>query len=302
MLIQYKRFNFRESTLDIIEQTNDFIDEFSAEGYTPTVRQVYYQFISHDLLPNTEASYNKLQNIITKGRMAGLISWTSIEDRNRTCNTYSYNECEKEAVRGIEYHINVDFWERQDVYIEAWIEKDALINIIQRPCREYDVPYMACKGYLSASEAWRAGRRFERKKDEGKHCILLHLGDHDPSGIDMTRDNAERLELFSQFSGVEVERLALNMDQIEQYKPPPNPAKLTDKRAAGYIRDHGNKSWELDALKPKVIASLVEKNIRSYIDFERWDECIELENEKRELLEKVHGHWDEDVKEYLQSL
>lgn len=301
MKIQYKHFNFRDETLNIIEQANEFIANFDAEGYTPTLRQIYYQFIGHDLLPNTERSYNRLQSIITNGRLAGLISWTSVEDRNRTCRTWSYNEDELEAVRGIEYHISVDFWARQDFYLEAWIEKDALINILERPCRQYDVPHMACKGYLSASEAWRAGRRFKRKADEGKKCILLHLGDHDPSGIDMTRDNAERLEMFGEYANVEVKRLALNMDQIEEYQPPPNPAKTTDSRATGYIDKYGTRSWELDALKPRVISNLVETEINKYIDHDLWDECVELETEKRAILEKVHDNWDE-VRPFLEEL
>jgi hypothetical protein len=156
---------------------------------------------------------------------------------------------------------------------------------------------MACKGYLSASEAWRSGQRFEAMADEGRVCVLIHLGDHDPSGIDMTRDNSERLELFAG-QGVEVRRIALNMDQVRQYNPPPNPAKLTDKRADQYIRIHGDKSWELDALQPNIIEKLVEDEIRSMVDFEVWDETQEREREGRKALAELHHRWD-DVRAFL---
>ena len=112
------------------------------------------------------------------------------------------------------------------------------------------MPYMACKGNLSASEAWRAGQRFERAAEAGKDLVLFHLGDQDPSGVDMTRDNGDRVELYSSGQFVDVRRLALNMDQVEEYSPPPNPVKLTDSRAEGYVAQFGTSSWELDALEP----------------------------------------------------
>ena len=115
---------------------------------------------------------------------------------------------------------------------------------------------MACKGYLSASEAWRAGLRFQRAIDRGKRPVLLHLGDHDPSGIDMTRDNGDRLGEFV-LQGVEVRRIALNMDQVQEHNPPPNPAKEDDSRFRGYRELYGEESWELDALRQNTIGDII---------------------------------------------
>lgn len=55
-------------------------------------------------------------------------------------------------------------------------------------------------------------------------------------------------------ASVEVRRLALNMEQVRKYDPPPNPAKVTDSRFAAYCDQFGDESWELDALSPKVVA------------------------------------------------
>jgi DNA repair exonuclease SbcCD nuclease subunit len=77
----------------------------------------------------------------------------------------------------------------------------------------------------------------------------------------MTRDIRDRLELFASghlgwtdANRISVERIALNWDQVEQYSPPPNPAKLTDSRGAGYVACTATSSWELDALEPTVLA------------------------------------------------
>ena len=130
----------------------------------------------------------------------------------------------------------------------AWRHRDV--------CNEFRLPYFACRGNNSESEQYKAGKRFEAHLANGLTPVVLHLGDHDPNGLDMTRDNRDRLAMFAR-QGVEVRRLALNMDQIERYRPPPNPAKETDTRYAAYAKQFGRECWELDALVPTVIANLI---------------------------------------------
>lgn len=293
--IQYQEFNFRQARLDMIDTANEIIEAYQADGYTLTLRQLYYQFVSRDLIPNNDKEYNKLGNLIADARMAGLISWRAIEDRGRGIRPWLIQEDEREVLSGIEHGFALDFWERQNAYVEVWVEKDALASVIERPCRRYRVPYMPCKGYLSASEAWRSGRRFKRMSAEGRRCVLIHLGDHDPSGIDMTRDNGERASLFAEVAQgeIEVRRIALNMDQVEQHRPPPNPAKITDSRAADYIARFGNTSWELDALEPRVIDQLITGEISSIIDPDLWNETDREETERQQMLAQFHERFDE---------
>lgn len=289
---RFKGHNFRQDSLNTIEQANQIIEEFEADGFTLTLRQLYYQFISKDLFPNTEQSYKRLGKLITKAREAGLVDWTAIEDRGRGGKTFYCEEDIYQLFEGMETFISFDMWAKQDHYVEVWVEKDALVNVVGRACDRYKVPYMACKGYLSASEAYRAGQRFDRARSHGKNCILIHLGDHDPSGMDMTRDNGNRLELFSR-GDVEVKRIGLNMDQIEEYGPPPNPAKFEDPRASGYIEQYGQVSWELDALRPQVIDDLITENLRPLIDFDVWDEMKDDEELIRKKIRRLPGLTDE---------
>lgn len=300
MRIAYQELNIGAKRLDIIETANTIIDDYRAQGYILTLRQLYYQFVSRALIENTERSYKNLGSAINDGRVAGLIDWEGIEDRGRAVSNWLIEEDEQEVLRDIEYRFALDFWERQNAYVEVWVEKDALSSVIERPCRKRRVPYMACKGYLSASEAWRSGQRFERMADEGRRCVLIHLGDHDPSGIDMTRDNGERVELFSNASPVEVRRIALNRDQVDRYRPPENPAKVTDSRAADYIARHGDKSWELDALEPSVLERLIEDEIETLVDEKVWHQTREEEKERRAVLSAMHDRY-EDIAEFLRG-
>ncbi len=289
--------SFRPDTQAVIDQADAIIREYQADGYTLTLRQLYSQFVSRDLSPNKDKEYKRLGNIITDARMAGLISWDAIEDRGRGKKGWLIEEDIDEILADLPYGYASDMWADQDRYIEVWVEKDALSSVIEKAVRPFRVGYMACKGYLSASEAYRAGKRMEDAISNGKSPLVIHLGDHDPSGLDMTRDNRERLELFS-WDDVEVQRIALNRDQIDEFNPPPNPTKITDSRASGYIDEHGYTSWELDALPPNALVELIKAAIEPHIDPDPWEEALKRERYHRSLLRGVRERWS-DIEDLL---
>jgi hypothetical protein len=120
---------------------------------------------------------------------------------------------------------------------------------------------------------------------------VLHLADHDPNGIDMTRDIRERLALYARHP-IEVRRIGLNKDQVERYRPPPNFAKDTDTRAERYKEMMGtDECWELDALSPTVIAELIRGEIESMIDATEWDKAVSNEERGRKQLLAVAANW-----------
>lgn len=119
----------------------------------------------------------------------------------------------------------------------------------------------------------------------------------------MTRDIIDRLEMFLEphWDGtLEVERIALNMNQVRQYGPPPNPAKPTDSRYEHYKRTYGENCWELDALNPQVIDKLITDKILKYREDEAWDFVVNQETIHRTLLSDCANRWDE-VKKFLQA-
>ena len=192
-------------------------------------------------------------------------------------------------------HFKNDPWVNQPNYVEVWIEKEALVGVIERPCRRWRVPYFACKGYVSASEMYDAAQRLAGFAETGQHVTVIHLGDHDPSGTQMTENIAERLALLSrEIEGIEVNRIALTMEQINHYAPPPNPAKETDSRYRSYCATYNTKSsWELDSMQPSVIDALVEEEIRLLVDHDLWDRDIAAEKEPYRLLMETGKRWPE---------
>lgn len=298
MKIQYVEHRFTYANRQLVDLAERIIKEYTAKGYNLTLRQVYYQLVARDIIPNNERSYDRLGELISNARLAGLISWKAIEDRTRNLRGASHWESPGSVIRSAASSYNMDKWVGQEYRVEVWVEKDALVDVVGRACAALDLNYFSCRGYVSQSEMWAASQRLNEYADDGQQPVIIHLGDHDPSGIDMSRDIQDRLAIFE--SEPIFRRVALNMDQVRQYNPPPNPAKVTDSRAKGYMAEYGAESWELDALQPEVINALITETATEYLDRDMFDAIVAEQEIDRDLLQRVARRWD-DVVEYIET-
>lgn len=300
----FKEYKFTPRILQRIALANSILADLARQGYSISLRQLYYQLVSKGDIPNSQKEYKKLGDTLSKARLAGLVDWSALEDRGRYLRGADGSHDDAAdyfSQTGDGYFIK--WWEGQENYVEVWVEKDALIGVVERPCNRHRVHHFSCRGYSSQSEQYDAGKRFARHEADGRTCHILHLGDHDPSGIDMTRDNDERIAMFSGIE-VNVHRIALNMPQVEELNPPPNPAKLTDSRVGGYIAKYGRQSWELDALPPAYIDKLIDQHIRALIDTDLMDQRKQQEREEQAEVRAVAqaiGSNYEQVTRYLRD-
>jgi len=306
----YIKKRFSRSSLAIIESSNAIIEEYMEQGYDLTLRQIYYQHVARDSFPedrkfkwtgskwvrdpkgtkNADPNYKWLGSIINDARLAGLIDWKAIVDRTRNFKSLSHWESPADILRSAAESYGIDTRIDQHDYVEVWVEKDALVGVIEQACDPLDVGYMSCRGFVSQSEMHAAALRFIKKEWLQEGAFLIHLGDHDPSGIDMTRDIQDRLKMFG--SSVEVERIALTMDQIDEYQPPPNPAKTTDSRYASYRDVYGDDSWELDALDPRVLTELITRSVGSHTQDEKRRKRIREQERDRKKIMKLAITWE----------
>ncbi len=267
---------------------NEIIEEYAEQGYKLTLRQLYYQLVSRDIVPNSKKEYAKLSSLLVKGRMAGVVDWNAIEDRIRVPFLPYWVHDIEDAIDDTIRQYRLNRQDGQEVYIELWVEKDALSGVLKRITSHYHINLMVNRGYSSCTAMYDAYNRLRRYEDDGIKTFILYLGDHDPSGLDMVRDIKERLEEFG--VSPEVRHVGLTQKQIKVYKPPPNPAKVTDPRAKQYMYKFGNTSWEVDALKPEVLHRLIKDNVEQLIDMDLFNEQLEKEqDDKKELKELYEG-------------
>jgi len=275
---------FLKKSLALITQVNDIIADYEAQGYSLTLRQVYYQLVSRNVIENSEKSYDNLGVLICNGRLGGLIDWGAIEDRTRELHQFIHWDNPNERIQSAARSYRIDLWQDQDCYVETWVEKEALADVVATAADRYDVPSFACKGYPSVTAMYDAAHRMNLRRD--RHCVILYLGDHDPSGTDMSGNVERQMRTFR--VDVEVRRIALNMSQIEKYNPPPQPAKKSDRRTPAYIEKYGiATSWELDALEPAVLDELISENILSYLDVGKYEQMEIRQAEERERIYRI---------------
>lgn len=278
-----------------LSQINQIIEEYNLQGYRLTLRQLYYQLVSRDVIPNNDKEYAKLSTLLTKGRMGGVVDWDAIEDRIRVPKHTYFNHDIEDAISDAEKNYRLDRMEDQDNYIELWVEKDALSNVLQRKTSYYHVRLMVNRGYSSTTAIYDSYNRIRRQIENNKVANILYLGDHDPSGLDMVRDIQDRLvimlkahideDLISQY--LRIHHIGLTSEQIQEHNPPPNPTKVQDPRADWYISLHGHTCWEVDALNPGVLHEIIDSKVKELIDEQRFEAKLKQEEIDKDILKQI---------------
>jgi len=298
--IKFREIRMGKANKERLDTINGIIEEYQADGYVLTLRQLYYQLVSRDIIPNKQSEYSKLSTLLKEGRMAGIVDWDAIEDRLRKPDKPSSFDSPQDILEACINQYELPRMEGQDIYLEVWVEKDALSGVLKRVTEKYHVPILVNRGYSSASAMYDSFMRFVRNGAYKERPVkVLYLGDYDPSGLDMIRDIRERTIEFQegyndgtlveqmQFS---VEPIALTREQIEQYNPPPNPAKVTDPRAKDFIKKHGRTSWEVDALSPEVLNALLRDAILENIDENIYLDIVNREDADKDKLRSLVDH------------
>ena len=266
------------------------IQEYLAEGYKLTVRQLFYQMVGRGLIENDQKEYRKISSLVTIGRMGGLIDFQAIEDRVRVPRLPYFCTGPDDAIEDTIASYRLDRQEGQEWYTEVWSEKDALSGLLYDITRKYHVHLVINRGYSSCSAMYEAYRRFgEAIAHRGQKGQIIYLGDHDPSGKDMIRDIRERLNEFGVGKFIDVTPVALTMEQIEKYDPPPYFAKIKDPRARGYIEQFGDVAWEVDALTPQVLKKVLEDAVTERMDLDLYGDRLEQEEKDIQRLSLLNN-------------
>ncbi len=271
----------------LLTDINEVIKRYSEMGYKLTLRQLYYRLVSQNTVANEVKSYDRLSHVLTEGRMGGLVDWSAIEDRIRVPNLPYFNDDVEDAIQAAHDLYRLDRQVGQDNYIELWVEKDAISNVLKIKTHHYGIRLMVNRGYSSTTAMYDAYNRIQRAIKEGQQAHILYLGDHDPSGKQMCdEDIPNRLnEAFG--TDVIVKPIAITMPQVQIYEPPPNPAKLSDPRAKWYIEQFGDTCFEVDALEPEVLHEIIEKEVEELMDMDKFNKILEQEEVDKDELSQL---------------
>ncbi len=253
----------------------------AAEYRRMSVRQLYYQLVSRGL-PKTEAAYKRVCDAAAQLRLDGSLDYRKIADGSRTRRPVFQHGNLGAALETAHDLYRRNYWLDQPRAVEVWCEKDALSGVIQPVCDRWGVTYVATRGFPSLTLRYESAMAL---RESGKPTKVYYFGDHDASGRAISA-NLEG-ELRQHGADVRVVRIALEPEQIADYRLPTRPGKHSDSRQAKFAATYGAASVELDALPPSVLEWLVEEAITREVDHARWAEAERVERLERETLASI---------------
>ncbi|RLI61344.1 MAG: hypothetical protein DRO67_08115 [Candidatus Asgardarchaeum californiense] len=268
-----------------------YVDDILSQYPMPlTLRQIFYRLIADYNYPNKSSAYAQLSKQLVKARERGDIDETRIEDRSRSFiggdngfdDLDDFLQCQIDNFLFSPNEYSRKMWSEQPEFVIVWVEKDALSRVISVTASKYRVITAPSRGYASYSYI----REAIKILPDDKEITILHFADHDPSGLDMTRDLYNRFNDYAS-RRIEVERIALSYDQIRQYNLAPNPTKSADPRHRTYVSQFGNQCWELDAVEPNELQRLVKRSIVKHINPRIWNSNLSKQEQEREKLRRI---------------
>src|SRR3989344_3933701 len=265
---------------NILREVSNILVEL---GIQVTVRQLYYQLVSKQVIENTINSYKNFDRILTKARKEQLIDDSNIVDTSKPILIPSTWININEFLQDVSNAYRKSVWNTQDNHIEIWLEKDALRSVFQPITDKYDVALVIGKGYQSYTNLKETSHRIQ----ENKELNICYFGDFDPTGLDIERNISSTLiELNTKHN---IRRIALTKEQIEKYDIPPQPTKVSDTRTAKHKELHGDIAVELDALDPRILTKLIEDTIISFLDINKYNTTKQQEKKEQETIKKLIG-------------
>ncbi len=249
-----------------------------AEHQPMTLRQVFYQLVSRQVVENSRSSYQSLSKALVAARREGLIPWEWIEDRLRQPRPVAMWDDLADLAKYVVISYRRDVWATQTAYVEVWLEKDALSGIFEDALAPFGVTLNVGRGY----DGWDSIHNAAERYGTGEGVTVIYFGDFDPSGEDMVRSLVERLADFG--CRPEMIKVALTRDDIERYDLPPDFTKTTDSRRAAFVAKHGDISVELDALPIDVLKARIVDEVEARMNLDALAEVQATEQTERRAL------------------
>jgi hypothetical protein len=279
----YIEWQPQAKTSRLVSAVTDILDEY--HDYLPmTIRQIFYRLVVTIDYEKSERGYSRLCETLNKARRAQLIPFDSIRDDgfHRTgfvgwdsvVQAQSYLKQQAQRYR-------IDRQRGQDSRLVVWCEAQGMVPQLERVAMPYSIPVYSSGGFDSVTAKHSVAEEFATMDD----VCVLHIGDHDPSGVHVFGSLDEDISAFLDVMGGSAEfvRLAVIPEQIKRYDLPTAPPKTTDRRSFVGL------TTQAEALPPDLLASILDDAIRSRLDLEIYQQAMEEEISERAELAKWLG-------------
>lgn len=274
-------------SLEIINASIRILEEIQPAS----VRAVCYRLFIEKLIPDmSKNSTGAVGKQLVYAREKGLISWDWIVDETREAETISSWSNPESIIDAAVRGYRKDYWAMQPRRVEVWSEKGTVRGTVAPILKKYGVTFRVMHGYGSATSIYGIA---QETLDSTKPMTVLYIGDHDPSGLQMSEiDLPARLIRYG--GRAEIVRIALDASDVTaDTKLPWFPAddKAKDSRYSWFKSLYGNRCWEVDALSPVVLRERLDDAIEALLDVDAWNHAVNIEAAEIESMQNILGTW-----------
>ncbi len=273
----------------LVDQIQGVLDEYRT--HLPlTMRQVFYRLVGAQGYAKTEGAYKRLLEVANRARRAHLLRFQDIRDDGVTIERpycFTSLEAARDDLVGHAEDYNRDRQEGQEQRLMVFCEAGGMVPQLVRVCRPYSIPVQSAGGFDSTTAKHSLAKQLAKDGD----TLILHIGDHDPSGVHIFSSLAEDVTSFASVLGgrVEFHRHAVTPQQVLALGLDPAPAKATDRRSFDGIGGDPNATVQAEAIPPDILARDLKAAIEEHMDVDIYEELLEAEEEERDRLVEAIG-------------
>jgi hypothetical protein len=265
-----------------IQALRDELHAIVASSAPTTARFTFYVAAAKQLVPKTTAGYRTVQRLLALMREEGEMPFSWIADNTRWMRKPTTFDGIEQCLRDTAATYRRALWSRSEVYVEIWAESDSVAGVIGPVANEFDVPLMVVRGYSSKTFAYSAAKDIEA---DGRPARLYYFGDHDPSGLDIERSLRESLHRYAPLADIDLERVAVTAEDIEELNLPGSIKKATDTRSKGFT----GMAVEIESIPTETLRTWCRNVIEQHIDQDQLDLLLVAEESERDVLYAMAG-------------
>lgn len=278
---------WRSKTLPV---RNGVLDILAGFDGPMSVRQVYYQLVTREVVANGVKGYNQVQRVVLRMRRLGEVPWNRIVDRSRVkLQRPGWDGIAQIMTRAAEQYRR-SLWTTQPVVPMIACEKHALEGVFADACDIYGASLWVLGGGSSQSFLYDWAEEIRELNAQGKRVAIAYFGDHDPAGLDIGRACEAGLRAHGA-DDFTFQWLGLRFGDIERFGVPRLPVKELETRRKKYLERFGDVAAELDALPPAELRSRILGFIEGHADMAEIERMRAVEAAERQTLAHVVNAW-----------
>ncbi len=276
-------------SLELIDAAYKILKEI----HPASVRAVCYKLFTKGFIDGMgKKNTNRVSRLLTKAREDEQIPWDWFVDENREDERPQTWADPQSFARAAQKSFRRDRWQYQSTHVEVWSEKGTIRGALWPVLDAWGVTFRNLHGYDSTTRAHDIAQLSQCYREQNKTCVVLYVGDWDPSGLDMSeRDLPKRLARYG--GEIELRRIALERGDLSSLPPFDLESKRGDSRYKWYKDNfsHGGRCWEVDAMDPRELRNRVEAKVVEFIEPVAWDRCAVSEKAELDSLKQVLNTW-----------